>query len=754
MSGIIPVSRRSFLEGVFSAGAFVVCAPLARLDGLAAGAVAAGAAWHPGVYVGIEPDGLVKIVAHRSEMGTGARTCLPMIVADELEADWAKVTIVQALGDKKYGSQNTDGSCSVQQFYQTLRLAGASARTALEQAAAKHWNVLAGECRGQQHFVVHTPTGRKLGYGELVSRGSLGEPPAGDAVRFKTPSEFRIIGKDVPMTDLHDLVTGAATFGIDARMPGMVYAAVARPPVMGSELKSVDDGEARKVRGVVDVRQMAMAKPPYVFQALGGAAVIATNSWAALQGRKALKVDWTPSDHQSYDSAKYRQTLLQSAGAPGRVAREMGDVDAAFAHATKTHEASYYTPMLAHASMEPPAAVAEYKDGKVVTWCATQDPQAVQQTVAQAVGIKPEDVECHVTLLGGGFGRKSKPDYVAEAAILSKQLARPVKIVWNRQDDIQFDYFHSPAGMYVKASLDERGRPTAWLQRSAFPPIGSLFVKGEQYGMDQLGMGWTDIPYTLANLRVENGPAEAHVRIGWLRSVSHIYHAFAVQTFTDELAAMAGRDRVEYLLDLIGPPRVIDLGREGVKPAPQEDPNFRFDTGRLRNVIDVAAARSGWAGKRPGAGRALGIAAHYSFLTYVASVVELEVGAKGEVEILKVVTAVDAGRVINPDRVKSQFEGAAVFGASLTMTGEITAVDGRVQESNFDGYRLARHSQAPHTTDVHIVASDAPPAGVGEPGVPPMAPAICNAIFAATGRRVRELPVSSHLSGGPTPSAG
>ena len=756
MSGVTSISRRSFLEGVFSAGAFVVCAPLTRLDAASAAATATSdTTWQPSVYLGIEPDGMVKIVAHRSEMGTGARTCLPMIVADELEADWGKVTIVQALGDKKYGSQNTDGSCSVQQFYDTLRLAGASARTALEQSAANHWNVLPGECRGQQHFVVHTPTGRKLGYGELVRRGNVAALPAKDAVRFKTPSEFRIIGKDVPLTDLHELVTGAGIFGIDARMPGMVYAAVARPPVMGSALKSVDDSDARKVHGVVDVRQMEMAKPPYVFQALGGAAVVATNSWAALQGRKALKIEWTPSDHQQYDSTKYRQTLLQTAGASGRVAREVGNVDAAFtAPGARTHEASYYTPMLAHASMEPPAAVAEFKDGKVVTWCATQDPQAVQQTVAQAVGIKPEDVECHVTLLGGGFGRKSKPDYVAEAAILSKQIGKPVKIVWNRQDDIQYDYFHSPAGMFIKAALDGRGRPTAWLQRSVFPPIGSLFVNGEQYGMDQLGMGWTDIPYTLANLRVENGPAEAHVRIGWLRSVSHIYHAFAVQTFSDELAAMAGRDRVEYLLDLIGPPRVIDLGSEGVKPPPQEDPRYRFDTARLRNVIDLVATRSGWAGKRPGAGRALGIAAHYSFLTYVASVVELEVGQKGEIRILKVDTAVDAGRVINPDRVKAQFEGAAVFGTSLTLMGEITAVDGRVQESNFDGYKLARHSQAPHATHVHIVPSDEPPAGVGEPGVPPMAPAICNAIFAATGRRVRELPVNTHMSGGPTRSAG
>jgi isoquinoline 1-oxidoreductase beta subunit len=426
------------------------------------------------------------------------------------------------------------------------------------------------------------------------------------------------------------------------------------------------------------------------------------------------------------------------------VARETGNVDTEFAKGGKTHEASYYTPMLAHAAMEPVAAVAEFKDGKVVTWAATQNPQAVQETVAQAVGIKKEDVLCHVTLLGGGFGRKSKPDYVAEAALLSKQVGKPVKIVWSREDDMRFDYFHSPAALYMKAALDEKGHPTAWLQRSVFPPIAMLFNPKEQYGGFQLGMGWTDIPYPIPHLRVENGPAEAHVRIGWLRSVSNIYHAFGVQTFTDELAAAAGRDRVEYLMELIGEPRVIDFAKEGQKGA-REDPKYPFDTARLRHVIEVAAQQSGWANKKPGGGRALGIAAHRSFLTYVAAVAEVEVHGS-EIRIPRVDIAIDAGRVINPDRVKAQFEGAAVFGTSVALMGEITASGGRIKQSNFDGYPVARINQAPIETHVHIVTSDAAPAGVGEPGVPPIAPAICNAIFAATGKRVRELPIKGQLS--------
>ena len=744
MIEIVQVSRRAFLGHVFSAGALVVGAPLA---GLAQQAATSGDAkhWQPSVYLGIETDGSVKIVAHRSEMGTGARTCLPMIVADELEADWNRVTIVQALGDVKYGSQNTDGSCSVRDFYDAMRTAGAGARTMLEQAAAGKWGVPEEECRGQQHFVVHAKSGRKLAYGELVPLASAATAPQQNAVRFKTPKEFRYIGKEIPITDLKDLVTGKAVFGIDAQMPGMLYASIERPPVMGSALTSVDDSAARQVPGVRQVIQLPLAKPPYGFKPLGGTAVIADNTWAALQGRKKLKVEWAPGEHARYESAAYKTELLDTARKPGRVARETGNVEAEFAKGGALHEASYYTPMLAHAAMEPPAAVAEFQDGKVVTWCNTQNPQAVQDTVAKALGIAKDDVTCHVTLLGGGFGRKSKPDYVAEAALLSKQVGKPVKIVWSREDDVQFDYFHSPAGMYLKAAVDARGLPTAWLQRSVFPPIAMQNNPDEQYGGFQLGMGWTDIPYPIPNLRIENGPAKAHVRIGWLRSVSNIYHAFGVQSFTDELAAAAQRDRVEYLLQLIGTPRVIEFSKEGMKQGPPGNPKFPFDTARLRNVIQIAAEKSGWGNKMPGAGRALGIAAHRSFLTYVATVAEVEVGQNGEVRIPRVDIVVDAGRIINPERVRAQFEGAAVFGTSLALMGEITAADGRIRQSNFNGYPVARMHQAPIVTHVHLVDSDAAPAGVGEPGVPPMAPALCNAIFAATGKRIRELPVKKQF---------
>ena len=732
---IAPASRRGFLRQMFSAGALVIGAPLVPK-------LRAAQTWQPSVYLGIEPDGAVKIVAHRSEMGTGCRTGLPMIVADELEADWGRVQVIQAPGDKRYGSQDTDGSCSVRDFYDAMRSAGATARTMLENAAAQQWGIAAEQCQGRNHFVVDTKGGRKLAYGDLVGAASAAAVPQKNEIRFKSAEQFRYVGTDMPVVDLDHLVNGKAGFGIDARMPGMVYAAIGRPPVMGGTLQSCDDSAAKQVRGVSQVVMLELAKPPYGFKPLGGVAVIADNSWAALQGRNKLKMDWDASENSSYDSAAYKQEMMDTARRPGRVAREAGDVDAEFAKGGKSVEAAYYTPMLAHAAMEPVAAVAEFKDGKVVTWAATQNPQAVQETVARAVGIKPQDVLCHVTLLGGGFGRKSKPDYVAEAALLSKQVGKPVKIVWSREDDLRFDYFHSPAAMYLKAAVDEKGHPSAWLQRSVFPPIAMQGNPDEEYGGFQLSMGWTDLPYRLANLRVENGPARARVRIGWLRSVSNIYHAFAVQGFTDELAAAAGRDRVEYLLDLIGPPRTIDFRNEGMKQSPPADPRFPFDTARLRNVIEVAAQKSGWA--RKARGRALGISAHRSFLTYVAAVVQVEV-EKGQVRIPRVDIAVDAGRVINPDRVKAQFEGASVFGTSIALMGEITATGGKIEQSNFDRYPVARMNQAPVETHVHIVNSNAAPAGVGEPGVPPMAPAICNAVFAATGKRIRELPLKNQL---------
>jgi isoquinoline 1-oxidoreductase subunit beta len=747
MSAIENVSRRGFLKGVASAGVFVLCArifpePL-HAEGLPGNARVDGAVFHPGVYVGIDTDGTVHIIAHRSEMGTTSRTSLPLILADELDADWKRIKLEQAIGDPRYGSQNTDGSHSIREFYEPMRQAGATARMMLTQAAANQWGVPVSECKADLHSIVHTPSGRKLGYGELASAASKLPVPKVQDLKFKPKTEWRYIGKGSPSYDLADVVTGKAVYGMDSRMDGMVYASIQRPPVIGGKVKSFDDKETLKVAGVTQTVSIDPFQGPWEFQALGGVAVIANNTWAAFKGRKNLQVDWDNGPNAGYNSNAYKEKLQQTVRASAKVVRNQGDVGGAFASGGKMIEAEYYVPHLAHAAMEPLVAVADFRDGKVTAWAPTQNPQAVQDTVAKAVGISKDNVICHVTLLGGGFGRKSKPDYVAEAAILSKKLGRPVKVVWTREDDIQFDYYHSVAAMYMKAAVDASGKPTAWLQRSAFPPIGSMGDPKLNYGGDfEMGMGFSDIPFNVPNLRVENGQAIAHVRIGWLRSVANIYHAFAVQTFADELAHAAGRDPLEYMLELIGPPRVVDMN--GAKN-PNYGGNYDVypnDTGRLRKVLEIAAEKSGWGKKKFAKGAGMGLAVHRSFLTYVANVVEVEVGDDGKVHIPRVETVVDAGLITNPEATRAQFEGAAVFGTSIALTGEITASNGAIDQSNFDSYPVARMREAPLQTNVHLVESDAPPAGVGEPGVPPFIPALCNAIFAATGKRVRELPLS------------
>jgi isoquinoline 1-oxidoreductase beta subunit len=748
MNGIENVSRRRFLTGgIVAAGALVLGVRyyprLSAGDELPQDTNADHATLHPSVYLGINPDGTVWIVASRSEMGTTSRTTLPLVVADELDADWKRVKIEQALGDKRYGDQNTDGSHSIRSFYEAMREAGATARFMLIQAAGQQWDVPAAECETDLHVVVHRSTNRRAGYGELATAASRFPAPKREELKFKPKSAWRYVGKGQVSYDLEALVTGKAIYGMDARLDGMVYASVERPPVLGGKVKSYDDKEPLKVAGVRQIIPIDPFQPPPAFQPLGGIAVIADNTWAAFQGRKKLSISWDHGPNETYNSDAYKNELRATSHNPCKVVRNVGDADAVFAKGGKVHEADYYVPLLAHAAMEPLVALAEFKDGKATVWAPTQNPQAVQDIVSKELGISKENVICDVTLLGGGFGRKSKPDYVAEAAVLSKKVGRPVKVVWTREDDIKFDYYNAVASMYLKAALGANGKPTAWLQRTVFPPIPSIFDVNAVYGdPGHLQQGWTDIPYDLPNLRVENGPARAHVRIGWLRSVANIYHAFGIQCFTDELAHAAGRDPLDYLLDLIGQPRMIDF--KGV-----EYPNYGasmdaypWETGRLRHVTEMVAEKSGWGKRKHSKGTGVGIAAHKSFLTYVATVVEVEVSDQGEVRIPRVDVALDAGLVVNPEATRAQFEGAAVFGTSVARTGEITATNGAIDQSNFQDYPVARINEVPAQTNVYIVDSEAPPAGVGEPGVPPFIAALCNAIFAATGKRVRDLPIT------------
>jgi isoquinoline 1-oxidoreductase beta subunit len=701
------------------------------------------------VFVSIDKSGTVTIIAHRSEMGQGVRTSVPMILADELEADWSRVKIQQATGDKIYGNQYTDGSRSVRHNFQRMREFGATTRSMLEQAAAIKWNVPSTECEAKNHKVVHVPSGRSADYGELVEIASTLKVPSVKQVTLKDPKEWRYIGKQMIGVDNQDMVVGTATFGIDVKVPGMKYAVIEHCPVTYGKVVSFDATEALKVPGVEKVVEIPQNQPPIVFNTLGGVAVIASNTWAANEGRKKLKVQWDYGPNKVYNSEPFRQTMEEEArnATDAKVVRKEGDAQGALAKADKVVEATFYVPHFAHATMEPPSAVAVVKDGRCEVWSSCQDPQAARATVAGAIGMDEANVTSRVALLGGAFGRKSKPDFAAEAAILSKMLGGvPVKVTWSREDDIQHAYYHTVCAQHVKAGLDSSGKAIAYHHRSVFPTIWSSFVKDDpQYGHQiELSLGFLDVPYAIPNLTLENGKAKAHVRIGWLRSVNNIPHAFAQNSMANLLAYAAGRDPYEYLMELLGPDRVLDLSKTEYWNYDQTYDEYPIMTSRLKNVLRVAAQKSGY-GAKLGDREAIGVAVHRSFTTYVATAVRVQVSRDGKLTIPRVDVACDAGRVVNPDRVRSQMEGACIYGLTGAMYGNITAKDGIVQQSNFHNYQMVRMPEAPREIHVHIVeAGNFPPGGVGEPGVPPFTPALTNAIFAATGKRILDLPITNH----------
>jgi isoquinoline 1-oxidoreductase subunit beta len=774
VSGIENVSRRGVLKGILSTTGLVLAvhvmpsgpaladdAPKWGAQGMPHGTVN-----NPLAFVSIAPDGTVTIVCHRSDMGQGVRTGMPLIVADEMEADWAKVKVAQAPGDEvKYGNQDTDGSRSTRHFFMPMRQVGAAARMMLEAAAAKRWGVDVSDVEAKNHEVIQKSTGKKLGYGDLAADASTMGVPSNVSVEksgaatpvslpLKDPSEFRYIGKEgTNIVDGFNITTGRAIYGQDVRLPGTKYAVIARPAVMGGKVVSFDATDAKKIPGVLQIVVMPTPSYPMKFQPSGGIAIIADNTWAAIQGRKALKITWDDGPHATYDSQAYRAQMEATARQPGAILRSDGDFAAAYASADKKVEAEYYIPHNAHATMEPPSATCRIVDGKAEVWTSVQSPQAAHDMVAAYLALPPENVTVNVTLLGGGFGRKSKPDFAVEAALCSKAMGgAPVKVVWTREDDIHNDFYHTVSVERLEAGLDKDGHVVAWRHNSVAPTIFALFMADPKHEAPlEQGMGLVDMPFDIKNVSIENGEAEAHTKIGWWRSVSNVPHGFAIQSFVAELAHAAGKDQKEFLLDLIGPARILDV--------PQKVKNFwdygenpevyPIDTGRLRNVVELVTEKAGWGKREVPKGHGLGLAVHRSFVSYVAAVIEAAVDEKGNITVPRVDICVDCGPIVNPDRVRSQFEGAVVMGLGVGLLNEISFKEGRVQQSNLDDYQVLRITDAPRETHVYIVPRgyDMHMGGVGEPGVPPVAPALMNAIFAASGKRIRSLPLGQQLAG-------
>jgi isoquinoline 1-oxidoreductase beta subunit len=700
---------------------------------------------NPNVFIHVGSDGVVTIVCHRSEMGQGIRSSLPVLLADELGADMAQVKIVQADGDKSYGDQNTDGSNSVRGIYEDMRRAAATARMMLVAAAASRLQVQADTLEASDHAVHHRATGRTVSFGDLAVEAGKQEIPKPADVKLRPDAELRRVGKHLPLIDGPAYVNGTAVFGADVRLPNMLIAAIARPPVVGGKVNSFNKESALAVRGVKHVIEIPPPKQPYVFQPWGGVAVVGENTWAALKGRDALEITWDHGDNADYTTARYRETLMKSVSARGTVLRNVGDVEKALSSAAKTVEADYYVPHLPHVAMEPPVAIARFDQangGTCEVWAPTQNPQAARTEVARVLGLPEARVTVHVTMLGGGFGRKSKADFCSEAAYLSKTVGLPVRVQWTREDDLHNDYVNAVSAQRLTAGLDASGKVIAWRHRTAFPPIGSTFNQAiNEPGNGDLQQGVLDVALAIPNVRAEACKADAHVRVGWLRSVYNIFHAFAVNSFIDEIAHAKGQDPREAMLEIYGPARIVSLQELGVPKLENYGGSLErhpVDAGRLRGVIERVTANAQWSNRRQTPDRGLGLAAHRSFNSYTAVVASVIRANTGGVAVDEVWIVVDAGLVINPDRVRAQMEGSVINGMSNFLYGGVTHRNGAVEQNNFDGVNLVRMPVAPKRINVDIIGLEHPPGGVGEPGLPPVAPAIANAVFALTGKRIRE----------------
>lgn len=706
------------------------------LLGFVLGRPAEGAAgFTPNAWLRIDTAGTVTVLIEKSDLGQGIFTTLAMLVAEELEADWGRIRVEQAPAiSGVYTNMTTGGSGSTLGCWQSLRQAGAQAREMLIAAASQTWGVPKAGCRAERGAVIHTATGRRATYGELAQTAS-GMPFTNiAAVALKDPKDFKVIGTSIPRLDVPPKVDGSAVYGIDIKVPEMLHAVIARCPTFGGKPARFDRTAAMAAPGVRHVLEIEPLPRPT--NTAGGIAVVADNTWAAIQGRKALNIRWDRGPNSAESSESFRKLAEQQMrGAASFVARDEGDVEAAAQRAAKLVEAVYEQPFQPHAPMEPMNCVADVRSDRIEIWTGTQWPLSIQDSLAALSGLPKLSITVHNQWSGGSFGRRGQWDYPAEAWQISKAIARPIKLVWTREDDMQHDFFRQLSFHRMTGALDAQNRPVSWSHRIVSTPIREVFdspamLEDPRRVARQEMVGAGEMPYAIPNVRVDFAPLRSSVPRAWWRSVENSYTAFAVECFIDEMAAAAGKDPFQFRMEY--------LAQDASVPNPMWPPG-PVSTKRLRGVLGTAAEKGDW-GKPLPQGWGRGIASYAGFGSYVAYVALVSAEANSGVRVRKVVGAVDCGRAVNPDGVRAMIEGSVNFGLAATLSGEITIANGAVEQTNFDTYRTLRMPDAP-PIEVHIVESKFEVGGMGEPGVPPIMPAVANAIFAATGKRIRRLPV-------------